>query len=61
MNYRIIDEYGVKGMFTAPTALRAIKRLDPYNVQAKNYSRKTYVGQKTVLKSRQESTNLGIN
>jgi propionyl-CoA synthetase len=27
--WRIIERYGVKAMFTAPTALRAIKQLDP--------------------------------
>lgn len=27
--WRIVEEYGVKSMFTAPTALRAIKREDP--------------------------------
>jgi type IV secretory pathway TrbD component len=26
---RVIHEHGVNGMFTAPTALRVIKRVDP--------------------------------
>lgn len=27
--WRIVNEYGVKTMFTAPTALRAIRKADP--------------------------------
>ena len=30
--WRVVREHGVKGMFTAPTALRAIRREDPHGV-----------------------------
>lgn len=29
--WRVVEEYGVQTMFTAPTALRAIKQMDPHN------------------------------
>lgn len=35
--WRIIDEYNVKTMFTAPTAIRAIRREDPEAELAKRY------------------------
>jgi len=35
--WRVISEYGVKVMFTAPTAFRAIKREDPEGVYLKKY------------------------
>ena len=33
--WRVIEEHGVKALFTAPTALRAIKREDPKGIHAK--------------------------
>ncbi len=35
--WRIIEEYGVKVLFTAPTAFRAIKKVDPEGAFIKNY------------------------
>jgi propionyl-CoA synthetase len=35
--WRIVQEYGVKTLFTAPTALRAIKREDPNGAQLRQY------------------------
>jgi acyl-coenzyme A synthetase/AMP-(fatty) acid ligase len=34
---RVISDHGVKGMFVAPTALRAIKKVDEYANEGKNY------------------------
>eukprot|EP00510_Aplanochytrium_minuta_P005726 CAMPEP_0184011094 /NCGR_PEP_ID=MMETSP0954-20121128/3620_1 /TAXON_ID=627963 /ORGANISM="Aplanochytrium sp, Strain PBS07" /LENGTH=579 /DNA_ID=CAMNT_0026290841 /DNA_START=315 /DNA_END=2054 /DNA_ORIENTATION=+ len=38
--WRIIEQYGVKSMFTAPTALRAIRRVDPGGDEMKKYDLK---------------------
>jgi propionyl-CoA synthetase len=35
--WRVIEEHKVKCLFTAPTALRAIKRLDPQGLLVSNY------------------------
>ena len=35
--WRVISEYGVKALFTAPTAFRAIKRIDPEGELLKDY------------------------
>ncbi|MGB5558777.1 MAG: propionyl-CoA synthetase [Paracoccaceae bacterium] len=35
--WRMIEEYGIKALFTAPTAFRAIKREDPKGEQVKKY------------------------
>ncbi|MET7934142.1 propionyl-CoA synthetase [Streptomyces sp. NPDC005322] len=35
--WRVISEHGVKALFTAPTALRAIKRVDPEAAELKRY------------------------
>jgi len=35
--WRVIAEYGVKALFTAPTAFRAIKRVDPEGKLLRNY------------------------
>jgi len=35
--WRVISEYGVKALFTAPTAFRAIKRIDPAGALLKKY------------------------
>ena len=35
--FRVIQEYGVRGMFTAPTAIRAIEREDPSGQFAAQY------------------------
>jgi propionyl-CoA synthetase len=35
--WRIISEYGVKSLFTAPTALRAIKKVDPDAAEVAKY------------------------
>lgn len=35
--FRVISEHGVKGMFVAPTALRAIKRQDPTAAEGKRH------------------------
>ena len=35
--WRVIADYGVKTLFTAPTAFRAIKREDPTGIHAKKY------------------------
>ena len=40
--WRIISEYNVAVMFTAPTALRAIKRDDPNGVEINKYSLKNF-------------------
>jgi acyl-coenzyme A synthetase/AMP-(fatty) acid ligase len=40
---RIVDEHKVNTMFTAPTALRAIRQIDPENSLAAGYSRKSFV------------------
>lgn len=37
--WRVIDDYKVKVLFTAPTAFRAIRREDPQGVLVKNYDR----------------------
>ncbi len=39
--WRIIDEYNVSVLFTAPTAFRAIKRLDPTGEFSKKYNLKS--------------------
>ncbi|MFT6932479.1 MAG: propionyl-CoA synthetase [Paracoccaceae bacterium] len=36
--WRVIEEHKVKCLFTAPTALRAIKRLDPQGLLVSNYN-----------------------
>ena len=36
--WRIIEEYNVKVLFTAPTAFRAIKRVDPTGEYIKKYN-----------------------
>ncbi|MCB1616183.1 MAG: AMP-binding protein, partial [Pseudomonadales bacterium] len=36
--WRVIEEYGVKALFAAPTAFRAIKKQDPQAALAKNYN-----------------------
>ena len=36
--WRIISDYGVNCMFTAPTAIRAIKKVDPYGNEIKKYN-----------------------
>jgi len=35
--WRVVEEYKIKGMFTAPTAYRAIKKEDPQGELVKNY------------------------
>ncbi|MEU6645706.1 propionyl-CoA synthetase [Saccharomonospora sp. NPDC046836] len=35
--WRVIDEHGAKALFTAPTALRAIKRVDPHGREIAQY------------------------
>ncbi|MEU8824768.1 propionyl-CoA synthetase [Streptomyces sp. NPDC048636] len=35
--WRVISDHGVKALFTAPTALRAIKRVDPEAAELKKY------------------------
>ena len=35
--WRVCEEYGVKGLFAAPTAFRAIRKEDPECLQAKKY------------------------
>ncbi|WP_020664714.1 propionyl-CoA synthetase [Amycolatopsis benzoatilytica] len=35
--WRVISEYGVQALFTAPTALRAVKKLDPQADELKKY------------------------
>ncbi|MCA9672887.1 MAG: propionyl-CoA synthetase [Myxococcales bacterium] len=35
--WRVIEEHGVKALFTAPTALRAIKREDPHGERVRDY------------------------
>tara|TARA_B100000686_G_C16803344_1_gene987872 strand:+ start:748 stop:2622 length:1875 start_codon:yes stop_codon:yes gene_type:complete len=40
--WRVISEYNVSVMFTAPTALRAIKREDPEGKEIKNYDLKNF-------------------
>ena len=40
--WRVIAEYGVKAMFTAPTAIRAIRREDPDGVLLANYDFSNY-------------------
>ncbi len=35
--WRVIEQYGVQAVFTAPTAIRAIKKEDPEGVLLKNY------------------------
>jgi acyl-coenzyme A synthetase/AMP-(fatty) acid ligase len=37
MFFRIISEHKVNGFFVAPTALRAIKMVDPNTVEGKVY------------------------
>jgi propionyl-CoA synthetase len=39
--WRMIEDYKVKTMFTAPTAFRAIKQLDPQGDCAKKYNLKS--------------------
>ena len=39
--FRVIHDHGVHGMFTAPTALRAIKAEDPDGELSKKFSRDT--------------------
>src|SRR6187402_3160615 len=38
--WRIVDEYKVNTMFTAPTALRAIRRDDPYSQMFIDYGKR---------------------
>ncbi len=40
--WRVIADYGVKAMFTAPTAIRAIRRADPEGVLLKTYDLSRY-------------------
>ncbi len=40
--WRVIDEYNVSVMFTAPTAIRAIKREDPQGEQIQKYPMKNF-------------------
>jgi len=40
--WRVIADYGVKAMFTAPTAIRAIRRADPEGVLLKAYDLSRY-------------------
>ncbi len=40
--WRVIEEHGVKALFTAPTAFRAIKRDDPNGEQLKRYDLKGF-------------------
>jgi propionyl-CoA synthetase len=40
--WRVISEYGVKAMFTAPTAIRAIRRVDPDAKLLANYDLSNY-------------------
>jgi propionyl-CoA synthetase len=40
--WRVIAEYGVKAMFTAPTAIRAIRRADPDGKLLKQYDLSRY-------------------
>jgi propionyl-CoA synthetase len=40
--WRVIEEHGVKALFTAPTAFRAIKRDDPNAEQLKRYNLKGF-------------------
>jgi len=35
--WRVVDDYGVKALFTAPTALRAIRKEDPEGAELRNY------------------------
>jgi propionyl-CoA synthetase len=35
--WRVVSDYGVKTLFTSPTALRAIRKADPHALLAKNY------------------------
>ena len=37
---RVISEHGVRGMFVAPTALRAIRRQDPAAAEGKRHQMK---------------------
>lgn len=39
--WRLVSEYKVKTMFTAPTAVRAIAREDPHALLSKNYDLST--------------------
>ena len=43
--WRVISEYGVKAMFTAPTAIRAIRREDPDGLLLKEYDLGHYATQ----------------
>ena len=36
--FRVIDQHKVNGMFVAPTALRAVRQVDPEANKAKEYS-----------------------
>jgi len=36
--WRVIEQYGVRSVFTAPTAIRAIKKEDPEGLQLKDYN-----------------------
>ena len=40
--WRVISQHGAKALFTAPTALRAIKRLDPSAEELKRYDLSTF-------------------
>ena len=40
--WRVLDEYRVKAMFTAPTAIRAIRREDPEGLLLKEYDLRHY-------------------
>ncbi|MHB1088647.1 MAG: propionyl-CoA synthetase [Acidimicrobiales bacterium] len=40
--WRVISEYGVKTLFTAPTGFRAIKREDPQGLLLKNYDMSSF-------------------
>ena len=36
--WRVIEQYGVRSVFTAPTAIRAIKKEDPEGLRLKDYN-----------------------
>ena len=40
--WRVISEHGAKALFTAPTAIRAIKKVDPEAAQAAKYPRDSF-------------------
>ncbi|HEY9522881.1 MAG TPA: propionyl-CoA synthetase [Thermopolyspora sp.] len=40
--WRVISQYGVKALFTAPTALRAVKKVDPDGRETEKYDLSTF-------------------